>query len=440
VTVRAFRFSLLTLLALFALATRAAWAAPADEIKALMEQGKAAEAYNWGKQFPDQLGNPQFDFYFGVAAVDAGHAGEGVLALERYLLTFPGSNEARLELARGYFVLGDLVRAREEFEEVSKREPPAPVQATIDRYLDGIRARESTYTPSSLFYLEAGIGFDSNVNGGVGSALLNLPNFGLVTIAPVGTKNGDAYTHLAAGGQITQPVAPGVNLFGAFHGEAKWNWTDTQFRQGNSTGTGGVSVLKNDNLFRTSLAYNTVTVEDERFRNTASLTQEWHHQASELTSVNGSLQYADMRYNNGNQVRDAELWVGGVGLRQAFIGKMQPVLQANANYGREANQRNRTDLGRDMSGLRVSLALTPAAKWGVSGGISGQESRYIGPDLLLSMKRKDRYNAADFTVSYAYTKNLSLRAELNYSDNKSNIPLYKYDRTVTAFKLRYEFK
>ena len=58
------------------------WAAPADDLKALADQGKAAEAYQLGKKFPDQLGNPAFDFYFGIAAIDPGHAGEGVLALE----------------------------------------------------------------------------------------------------------------------------------------------------------------------------------------------------------------------------------------------------------------------------------------------------------------------------------------------------------------------
>lgn len=428
------------LFALLAVATQAAISAPADEVKALLGQGKSAEAYSWGKQYPDQLGDPQFDFYFGVAAIDAGHAGEGVLALERYLLTFPGSNEARLELARGYFVLGDLVRAREEFEDVRKRNPPASVVATIDRYLDGIRARESSYTPSSQVYVEAGIGFDSNVNGGVGNSALNLPNFGPVTISTAGTKNGDTYTHLAAGAQFTQPVAPGVSLFGGASGEAKWTQTDTQFRQGNYTGVGGVSRLKNDDLYRASFGYNTVTVEDERFRNTASLTGEWLHQVNELTVINSSLQFADMRYNNGNQVRDAELWTGGVGVRRVFIGKMQPVLQAGVSYGREANQRDRPDLGRDISGLRLSMALTPAEKWSAAAGISAQQSRYIGPDVLLVMKRRDRYDSADLSLSYAFNKNLSLRAELVYSDNKSNIPLYKYDRTATVFKLRYEFK
>src|SRR5438270_14003913 len=119
-------------------------AAVGDDVKALLDQGKAAEAYALGKQHPEELGNPAFDFYFGVAAVDAGHAGEGVLALERYIANFPENQTARLELARGYFVLGDNARAREEFDAVQKANPPASVQANIKRYMDAIREREST--------------------------------------------------------------------------------------------------------------------------------------------------------------------------------------------------------------------------------------------------------------------------------------------------------
>src|SRR3954462_12600836 len=131
-------------------------AAPADEVKALLDQNKAAEAYALGKRNPDQLGNPDFDFYYGVAAVDAGHAGEGVLALERYVANFPDNQAARLELARAYFVLGDNTRAREEFDVVQKNNPPPNVQANIQRFMDAIRARESAYQTTGGFYAEMG--------------------------------------------------------------------------------------------------------------------------------------------------------------------------------------------------------------------------------------------------------------------------------------------
>ena len=59
---------------------KALYAAPADDVQALLEKGDAKAAYELGRKHRDQLGNPAFDFYFGIAAIDSGNAGEGVLA------------------------------------------------------------------------------------------------------------------------------------------------------------------------------------------------------------------------------------------------------------------------------------------------------------------------------------------------------------------------
>ena len=141
-------------------------AAPADDLKQLVETGRAAEAYALGRKHPELYGDPAFDFYFGVAAAESGHAGEAVLALERYVLRFPDNVSARLQLARAYFILGEDARAREEFESLRRMNPPADARATIDRFLESIRLRETRYNPSGGLYLEAGIGYDSNVNSG----------------------------------------------------------------------------------------------------------------------------------------------------------------------------------------------------------------------------------------------------------------------------------
>ena len=77
-----------------------ALAAPADDVKALLEQGKDREAYEAGKATPDALGTPLFDFYFGIAAPNAGVPGGGVLAIERYLLQFSDNRSATAEAAR----------------------------------------------------------------------------------------------------------------------------------------------------------------------------------------------------------------------------------------------------------------------------------------------------------------------------------------------------
>ncbi|MBI1943802.1 MAG: DUF560 domain-containing protein [Betaproteobacteria bacterium] len=416
-----------------------AQAAPADDLKALLDQGKAAEAYALGRQHPDQLGNPAFDFYFGVAAIDAGHAGEGVLALERYIANFPDNRQARLELARGYFVLGDDARAREEFDAVRKTSPPADVEANIQRFMDSIRARESRYRTTAGFYAEAGVGTDSNVNGGVGSANINLPVFGPVTLLS-GVKTGDTFSYFAAGGNVSYPVVPGVALFGSASADGKFNRHDSAFDQTNVNLAGGVSYLRDRNLFRLTGTYGELALENDTFRKVAGATGEVSHQLDELQMLNGYVQVARLDYPGANRPRNADLLALGAGYRRAFIGKWQPLMTLQASIGEERNQQSRPDLGRRFYGGRAALATTPAPRWSLSAGATYQSSKYDGPDPLLGVVRKDSYYGLDAFVSYALTRNWSVRGEYQFTDNKSNIALYESDRHLFMLKLRYEFK
>ena len=71
-------------------------------------------------------------------------------------------------------------------------------EGKAEKAMDAIRARESRYKTTAGFFAEAGVGYDTNVNGGVGSPNLTLPVFGAVTLQ-TGTKTADSFGHLAAG-------------------------------------------------------------------------------------------------------------------------------------------------------------------------------------------------------------------------------------------------
>lgn len=421
-------------------ATSAANAAPADDLKALIEKGDSAAAYALGKKNPQELGIPVFDFYFGVAAVDSGHAGEGVLALERYVTNFPGNLQARLELARGYFVLGEDLRSKEEFTEILKTNPPSDVVANIDRYLDAIRARESAYRTTAGVFIEFGIGYDTNINGGVSGANVSLPNLGLVTLAPSGVHIDRAFSQLTAGANLSVPVSPGVAVFGSISGDYKLHSGDREYDQRNMGAAGGVSYLLEKNLYRATVSMSNLDVDYNRFRNASAVTGEWMHQLDELQGINGSLQYADLDYTGSNDIRDAKFYSAGLGYRKAFISAWSPLLTINGGYSVEDNNAGRDDLGRDIYALRVGVSASPAPRWSVGGGLGAQFSRYAAADALLSTTRRDRYLSLDGAVSYAVTRQLSLRGELLLSTNSSNIELYEYRRDVLAFKMRYEFK
>ncbi|MGH8751282.1 MAG: surface lipoprotein assembly modifier [Burkholderiales bacterium] len=419
----------------------AAQAAVTDEVKALLEQGKSNAAYELGKQHPEQLGDPAFDFFYGVAAIDTGNAGEGVLALERYIINYPGNTNARLELARGYYVLGEDSRSSEEFKAVLKTNPPSAVKANIQRYLDAIRARESRYKTSGNAYLEAGFGYDSNVNAGVDNANITLPLFGTVTLQSAGVKARSRFEYFAVGGQLAHPVAPGVAIFGAGSFDTKFNNQANQFDQRNLNLSSGLTYLRNKNFYRLSGSYSRIDIDNDLYRQAPGATGEWFYQFDELQSFNTYLQYARFKYEGTNRVRDSDFYAAGVGYRKAFIGKWQPLLTLGANYAKEDNiTGGREDLSRDIYGGRVAFGVTPFPKWAVSVSGSYQRSLYRNPDIFLVLTRRDNYYSGDAAISYAFTPNLSARVEYLYAKNDSNLALFEYRKEVAAFKLRYDFK
>jgi hypothetical protein len=426
---------------LAAAAASSALAAPEDDVKALLEQRKPAEAYALAKQHPAEIGKPGFDFYFGIAAIDSGHAGEGVLALERYVVNFPDNLEARLELARGYFVLGEDSRAREEFNGVLKANPPPNVVANIERFINSLDARQSSYRTTTGVFAEVGYGHDTNTNGGVGSAGIVLPVFGSVRVGTTGVKAPADFLWFALGGEIIHPVAPGLSVFANGRVDSKQNSGSlaSQFDQNNVAVNAGLTYIQDKNLYRLTASHATVEVDNKRFRDVDGVSGELSRQIDELQSLGPYLQYAKLSYTGDNQPRDADLFAAGLTWRKAFIAPYQPLLTASVNLSNEHNTRNRPDLGRDMYGGRVALALTPAPKWSAAVGVAYQHSKYSAVDPLLATLRKDDYYALDATIGYAFTRQLSVRGEVILSDNKSNLQLYEYDRNVYAVKLRYDF-
>lgn len=431
------RFSFGLALAAAAMGTLAA---PADDARALLRQGKPAEAYEAVAGHPELLGIAEFDFVYGVAAVDAGHAAEGVLALERFLLAFPADQQARLELARGYFILGEDARAREEFEAVMALKPPAVVQANIQRHLDAIRLRESRYTTTARGYVEAGMGLDSNVNGGVSSATINLPVLGAVQVGAAGQRQGDWAHLLGAGLQVTHPIEAGVMAFGGIDWERKELRLRDAFDTEAVTLNGGGSWLIGDHQWRATASHSTLLVDRTRYRDVAAIGGEWQRQISELQTVSLGLQYAQLRHTGANQVRDTDLTGITAGFRQALAIDWQPLLSGSITVADDASRRQRGDLARMLYSARLGVSLSPVPRWGLSAGFTYQESRYKDADVLLATRRTDSFGSLDLAATYLIDRNWSVRAEASLTQNASNLALYEYRRDAIGVKLRYEFK
>ena len=448
--------SSLVILALCTASATAA-AAPSDDVKALLDQGKDKLAYETGKTTPEALGTPLFDFYFGIAALNAGVPGEGVLALERYLLQFPDNRAAQFQVARGYYILGEDERARQEFSNLLADAKGAE-RDTVNQFLDAIRGRESRYKPSASAFIELGFGFDNNINSGITAGqVAGLPAGIIVAPGQVGERQSDLFGAAAAGVQGVYPVAPGVSLYGGGQLSGRYNTQGNYdvFNQTQVALQGGVSLLQGRNLYRLGTDLSQVSVGGQRYLNLTTVVAEWQHQNDQFNRFGLALQLSEQAYKNidvfldtaktikvasGADVRDSVLTNVTGSWNRTLVHPWNPEFGLAFNVGSDKNRKDRPDLSRNIFGGRVSGTIRPVAKWSFGGGLSYQNSRYQREFGLGLPTRNDDFLAFDVSASYAIDRNWQLRAEFQHVEQKSTIGFYTYGRDQVAVKMRYDFK
>lgn len=436
----------------------AAFAASEADIRALMEAGKFSEAYQLGKQSAEHLGEPGFDFYFGIAALDGGSPGEGVLALERFLINYPDNRSAKFHLARGYYILGEDQRARTEFVALLK-DADGEEKVLIERFLDAIRGRESRYLPTAGFFIEAGFGHDSNINAGARAGdVSGLPGF-IVSAAGSSAREADTFYSLLAGAQGSRPVAPGVMVYGGLQGNGRWHSSSQNdiFDVRGGLAQGGVTMVDGRNLYRGGLEYSVLGLDASNYLTARSLVGEWAHQFDQFNRFGVNLQYSQLRYEDvtvfldkqktlaspsGASNRDGNLAMIGGSWTHAVAHAWNPVFSMSASLGEERNDKNRPEYSRDIYGARAALTVQPAEKWSLSAALNYQHSRF--KDFFSGNsafpKRRDDYASLEVGAAYIIDRNWSIRAEGTWVNQQSNIGLYDYERNVVAVKARYDYK
>lgn len=434
-----------------------AFASEAD-IRALMEAGKFPEAYQLGKQQADHLGEPGFDFYFGIAALDGGSPGEGVLALERFLMNYPDNRSAKFHLGRGYYILGEDQRARTEFVALLK-DAVGEEKVLVERFLDAIRGRESRYLPTAGFFVEAGFGHDSNINAGARAGdVAGLPGF-IVSAAGSSAREADTFYSLLAGVQGSRPVAPGVMVYGGLQGNGRWHGSSQNdiFDVRGGLAQGGVTMVDGRNLYRGGLEYSVLGLDASNYLTARSLVGEWAHQFNQFNRFGLNLQYSQLRYEDvtvfldkqktlaspsGASNRDGNLAMFGGNWTHAVAHPWNPVFSVSASLGEERNEKDRAEYSRDIYGARAALTVQPAETWSLSAALNYQHSRFKDYFAGASAfpKRRDDYVSLELGAAYLIDRNWSIRAEGTWVNQQSNIGLYDYERNVIAVKVRYDYK
>ncbi len=430
--------------ALTALSALPAAAAPIDDLRRFVEAGQFEQAWQLAQTQRQSIGDVHFDFLFGVAAVNVGRVPEGLLALERHLAAVPGNDRARLELARGYFLLGEFSRARSEFEFVLRYNPPAPVRERINGFLEAMQSRQAADRRSAArLYAELGAGRDNNVNQGTFRDEVQFVLGDVVRLTGTDSQAvSDDFATVAVGGQQMFRVSNRLSVFAGADLDQQRNAEARRFDRGSAGAYLGFTNLAMGALWRTTLSASHMRVGSQRYRDLIQFGTEAAWSPSPETQLMAFGQYGEQRFAGSDASRDGRATtLGAMVTLSPSDWPGQPSFGLRLSWTDETNiARLRDDLDKAGPLLRVFASISPLPRWRLAVGAVASRQSWGDVDVVgFGTQRRDDFYALDGVLSYAIDNRWSVRAEAQWSSNRSNQDLYDSSRKMAALKLRHQF-
>lgn len=387
-------------------------------------------------------GQVDYDYLLGVAALETGRPDRATLILERVLAMDPAHAAARLDIGRAYFALGDYERAKREFLALRQLDAPAAAVITIDRYLTAIDERQQQRSTRLIGYVEAGFGTDSNITAGPSQSSIYVPVFGgNINLNPLSRAVLDNYTQLAFGGELTHSLDGRLGVFAG----ADIKLRDYQRYDGYDYGSGdlraGVQLSDGKDLYRLSAGYNDYQLAVASYRKTHSLGIDWRRALDTRTQVSAFGQVAQLRYvQQSLRSNDVDQWMLGGGLLWQPAGGDVGVFAASAFAGQEVEVQHRTDGDKAFFGGRIGAQTTILGNVDVFASLSAQAGYYARRNILFETKRRDYQYDLAVGTSWRFAPHWSLRPQLSWTLNDSNLSIYDYGRYDVGVFLRRDFQ
>lgn len=419
-----------------------------SEAQSLLDGGQAAAAYELLKPLEiERAGEAQFDYLFGLSALDTGHPVEAVFALERAVDSHPDNGPARAELARAYLALGETDDAKQEFARVKEMDLPPDARQTIERYMSNIELFHDRTRTRFRPWIQVGVGYDTNVNGATSDkGPIAVPIAPGIPFLLGGTENSPIW-RIGAGTRFTSPlnVDRGLSLFGRIAVDHRLTVDEADFSSTMGDGALGLNWEHGKHQLSLSGEGNIVKIDGigaiRSDRETAGVSGQWQYAPNANNQLTSFVQASLVRYPD-QRVRDVNRITGGVGWGHAFTDSPgRPILFGSVFGGVEtAQDEARGDhFSRDFIGVRVGGSVKLDERQSIYTTFTYQDSDYDAPDPSFLRRRNDEFIDVDVGYRFQFDKSWSVTPSLRYSNNNSNIVITDYDRFEVMVLVRNDF-
>jgi outer membrane protein len=417
-----------------------------DEAQRLIDNNNPGQAFNiLYAEIETRAGTPEYDLMLGIAALDSNHPTQAVFAFERVIAVEPENSRARLELARAYFELNENEAASEEFNYAKTLPVPAEVTATIEEYLTAIDSRVRAADQQRQFnlYVQASLGYDSNVNSATDSSTVALPAFGnlVFTLDDTARELESGFYALDGGLSFSSRISAEKNLsvFGGANIFHRPTYEEHRFDTSAGNAQLGLRHNRDNNSFLASLQVQKYLIDGNTSRNQGGINLQWLHMASSRTQISVFAQGLIQKFP-GQSIRNVNQYSSGIGFVHLMQGNGSPIIYGSAFIGTDHELADgRADIGRTYFGIRAGGEYGIRDNMKLIGSVSYQHSKYGGDDPLFQETRKDNFLFLRGGLDYFYNENWVITPEIRYLYNDSNLVINDFDRWQVFATVRHNF-
>lgn len=395
----------------------------------------------------------QARFDLAIEAMETDRLNTARRLLNALLADEPTLHRARLELARANYLAADFRGAREEAERVlADPEVPASVRTTVLAFLAQIRedernfAKRHQWTPT----LYLGGMYDSNVNFGVTRDIIDIGGIPF-RVLPQSQETDDGA--LVIDGGILHTFNPGVRFDSGEHtGFFVWQTQGSGYYRGYFSEDDfnlGVATLRTGPTWFVprrwragiGLQGDQVWLGDRRLGFFTSLNPNATWELNDNTEITAEAIFSYRDYSRDiDRGRDGWYQWGGLRLGRFFDGGTWG-LQGGAGYFNfDADADNFSNKGPDLFVGAVWNAWTGGSLY-ARGGYRNFDFDGVEPGFNLS-RDDDEYRVIvgmRHTFRGGFLEDWTLLADWIFTDNQSNLDIYKYDRHQLNFGLARSF-
>ena len=428
--------------------------APMAEARALLRNGQPLAAYDaLMKMEYEGSGDIEFDYLLGVAALEAGKPDKATLALERVLESNPNYAGARIDMGRAFMLLGDAVRAQEEFTAVLELNPPDVVRERVEGFMAEMAQRAAVAKTNWSGFFGITLGRDSNVNNAPGKAEQFIPGIlDTVVLDPDSVETPSNYSALAGRIQVDHHINDRFGVYAGLDLTLRRNFQAPQFDSaGGELRVGGTINLSNHEL-EFSLAVgktyldpqpgrSNTFLEHPLYRNLVGGTAQWRFNINDRNQLQTTLQYNRLRYlDEATSVFDSDQTVLGLNWFRAFGANNQGVGFLGAYLGKESDIHGNPSGEKDFFGLRAGGQYGLTSKWAIFATMGLMSADFQRFQVIHRKTRDDKRYDLSLGMSYTLWESWSLRPQLSLTRQDSSIGLYEFKRKEISVALRRDWR